>query len=143
MCRNRNAAAAGPAASVDCGVVSDVAPDPAAPEPVGSASSAPEAPAERISRDDVAHLARLARLAVTEEELDVFAGQLDVILGAVARVREVAADDIPPTSHAVAMTNVYRADELRPSLPRDAVLAAAPSVEDYKFRVPRILTEEV
>src|SRR6059058_4130745 len=95
-----------------------------------------------ISRDEVAHLARLARLAVTEEELDVFAGQLDVILGAVARVGEVAAEEIPPTSHAVAMTNVFRADEVRPSLPRDAVLAAAPDVEDNKFRVPRIVAEE-
>jgi aspartyl-tRNA(Asn)/glutamyl-tRNA(Gln) amidotransferase subunit C len=99
-------------------------------------------PAGRISRADVAHLARLARLAVTDEELDMFAGQLDVILGAVARVGEVAADDIPPTSHAVPMTNVYRDDEVVPSLPRDDVLAAAPAVEDYKFRVPRILAED-
>ena len=95
-----------------------------------------------ISRAEVARLARLARLAVTDEELDVFAGQLDVILGAVARVREVAAADIPPTTHAVPMTNVLRPDELRPCLPREAVLAAAPSVEDNKFRVPQILSEE-
>src|SRR3954463_10358062 len=95
-----------------------------------------------ITRQDVAHLARLARLAVTEDELDVFAEQLDVILGAVARVGEVAAADIPPTSHAVPMTNVYRADEVEPSLPREAVLAGAPDVEDHKFRVPRILAEE-
>ena len=95
-----------------------------------------------ISRDEVAHLARLARLAVTDAELDTFAGQLDVILGSVARVGEVAAADIPPTSHAVPMTNVFRRDELRACLPRDAVLAAAPAVEDDKFRVPRILTEE-
>jgi aspartyl-tRNA(Asn)/glutamyl-tRNA(Gln) amidotransferase subunit C len=95
-----------------------------------------------ISRAEVARLARLARLAVTDEELDVFAGQLDVILGAVARVREVAAADIPPTTHAVPMTNVLRPDELHPCLPREAVLAAAPSVEDNKFRVPRILSEE-
>lgn len=99
-------------------------------------------PSGRISRDDVAHLARLARLAVTGEELDVFAGQLDVILGAVARVGEVAAADIPPTSHAVPMTNVFRPDEVRPSLPRDEVLAQAPAVEDFKFRVPRILMDE-
>ena len=77
-------------------------------------------------RDDVAHLARLARLAVTDDELDLFAGQLDVILGAVARVGEVAAADIPPTTHAVPMTNVLRPDEVVPSLPRDAVLAGAP-----------------
>lgn len=96
----------------------------------------------RISRDDVSHLAHLARLAVTDAELDVFAGQLDVILGAVARVSEVAAADVPPTSHAVPMTNVYRPDEVRASLPRDSVLAGAPSVEDEKFRVPRILDEQ-
>jgi aspartyl-tRNA(Asn)/glutamyl-tRNA(Gln) amidotransferase subunit C len=100
------------------------------------------APTARISRDEVAHLARLARLAVTEDEIDVFAGQLDVILGAVARVAEVAAADIAPTSHAVPLTNVYRADEVRPSLPREAILAGAPDVEDEKFRVPRILAEE-
>jgi aspartyl-tRNA(Asn)/glutamyl-tRNA(Gln) amidotransferase subunit C len=109
---------------------------------VGSTDAAPGAPPGRISRTDVAYLARLARLAVTDAELDVFAEQLDVILGAVARVGEVAADDIPPTSHAVPMTNVFRADELVPSLPRDAVLAVAPEVEDHKFRVPRILAEE-
>jgi aspartyl-tRNA(Asn)/glutamyl-tRNA(Gln) amidotransferase subunit C len=95
-----------------------------------------------IGRADVAHLARLARLAVTEDELDVFAGQLNVILGSVARVAEVAAGDIPPTSHAVAMTNVYRPDEVRPSLPREAVLRGAPAVEDDKFRVPQILGDE-
>jgi aspartyl-tRNA(Asn)/glutamyl-tRNA(Gln) amidotransferase subunit C len=84
----------------------------------------------------------LARLAVTDAELDTFAEQLDVILGSVARVAEVAAADIPPTTHAVPSTNVFRADEVRPSLPRDAVLAGAPAVEDDKFRVPRILDEE-
>ena len=95
-----------------------------------------------ISREEVAHLARLARLAVTDEELDVFAGQLDVILGAVARVGEVAADDIPPTSHVVPLTNVLRPDQPRPSINRNAVLAAAPAAEDDRFRVPRILDEE-
>ncbi|MDT4911125.1 MAG: aspartyl-tRNA(Asn)/glutamyl-tRNA(Gln) amidotransferase subunit [Pseudonocardiales bacterium] len=109
---------------------------------VGATDTAPDASAARISRADVAHLARLARLAVTEDELEVFAGQLDVILGAVARVREVAAEDIPPTSHAVPMTNVFRPDENWESLPRDAVLASAPAVEENKFRVPRILAEE-
>jgi aspartyl-tRNA(Asn)/glutamyl-tRNA(Gln) amidotransferase subunit C len=107
-------------------------------------SEAPELPVDRaaLSRDEVAHLARLARLAVTDEELDLFADQLQVILGAVARVRDVAAADIPPTSHAVPMTNVYRPDEVRPCLPRDAVLAAAPRAEDGKFRVPQILAPE-
>ena len=94
-----------------------------------------------ISRDDVAHLARLSRLAVTDEELDRFAGQLDQVLAAVARVGEAAVADVPPMSHAVPLTNVLRADEVRPSLPRDAVLAGAPAAEDGRFRVPRILGE--
>ena len=95
-----------------------------------------------ISREEVAHLARLARLAVTDDELDMFAGQLDVILGAVARVGEVAADDIPPTSHVVPLTNVLREDEPQPSIDREAVLAVAPAAEDGRFRVPRILDED-
>jgi aspartyl-tRNA(Asn)/glutamyl-tRNA(Gln) amidotransferase subunit C len=95
-----------------------------------------------ISRDEVAHLARLARLAVTEDELDMFAGQLDVILQSVARVGEVAAEDIPPTSHAVPLTNVFRADIVRPGLTQQQALAGAPAAEDGRFRVPRILGEE-
>jgi aspartyl-tRNA(Asn)/glutamyl-tRNA(Gln) amidotransferase subunit C len=95
-----------------------------------------------ISRDEVAHLARLARLAVTDRELDLFAGQLDVILGAVARVGEVVADDIPPTSHAVPLVNVFRPDERRPGLTQEQALACAPAAEDGRFRVPRILGEE-
>lgn len=95
-----------------------------------------------ISREEVAHLARLARLAVTEDELDTFSGQLDQILQSVARVGEVAASDIPPTSHAVPLTNVFRSDEPRPCLDRDAALAGAPAAEDHRFRVPRILAEE-
>jgi aspartyl-tRNA(Asn)/glutamyl-tRNA(Gln) amidotransferase subunit C len=95
-----------------------------------------------ITRDEVAHLARLARLALSDAELDRMASQLDVILGAVARVGEVASDDVPPTSHSVPLTNVFRPDEVRPSLPPDAALAAAPAAEDGRFRVPRILDEE-
>jgi aspartyl-tRNA(Asn)/glutamyl-tRNA(Gln) amidotransferase subunit C len=96
-----------------------------------------------ISREEVAHLARLARLAVTDDELDRFAGQLDVILQAVARVGEVAAADIPPTSHSVPLTNVLRDDVVMPCLPRDDVLAGAPDAAEGRFRVPRILDEEV
>jgi aspartyl-tRNA(Asn)/glutamyl-tRNA(Gln) amidotransferase subunit C len=95
-----------------------------------------------ISREDVAHLARLARLAVTDEELDRFAGQLDQVLSAVARVGEASVADVPPMSHAVPLTNVTRPDEVTPSLSRDAVLAGAPAAEDGRFRVPRILGEE-
>ena len=95
-----------------------------------------------ISREEVAHLAHLARLAVTEEELDRFAGQLDVILGAVARVGEVAAADIPPTSHSVPLTNVFRDDTPVPGLTPDSALAGAPDTTEGRFRVPRILDEE-
>ena len=95
-----------------------------------------------IARDEFAHLARLARLDLGPDELDRLASELDVILGAVARVSEVAADDIPPTSHAVPLTNVFREDDVRPSLPRDEVLAEAPAAEADRFRVPRILGEE-
>lgn len=95
-----------------------------------------------ITRAEVAHLARLSRLALSDEELDRMASQLDVILGAVDRVREVAAADIPPTSHSVPLTNVFRPDEVRPSLPREDVLVGAPAAEDGRFRVPRILDEE-
>jgi aspartyl-tRNA(Asn)/glutamyl-tRNA(Gln) amidotransferase subunit C len=95
-----------------------------------------------LSADDVANLARLARIELTEAELEVLAPQLGVILESVARVAEVAAQDIPPTSHALPLTNVFREDELRPSLPRDVVLAGAPAAEQMRFRVPRILGEE-
>ena len=75
-----------------------------------------------ITRDEVAHLARLARIELTDEELDHLAPQLEVILESVARVGEVAADDIPPTSHALPITNVARPDELRPGLTQDEAL---------------------
>jgi aspartyl-tRNA(Asn)/glutamyl-tRNA(Gln) amidotransferase subunit C len=95
-----------------------------------------------ISIDEVAHLARLARLAVTQDELETFAGQLDVIVQAVARVGEVAAADIPPTSHAVPLTNVLREDVVMPGLPVEEALAGAPDAAEGRFRVPRILEEE-
>jgi aspartyl-tRNA(Asn)/glutamyl-tRNA(Gln) amidotransferase subunit C len=96
-----------------------------------------------ITRDEVAHLARLSRLALDDAELDALAGQLDVILAAVAKIGEVSdAEGVPPTTHAVPLENVQRPDEVRPSLPRDAVLAGAPDAEDGRFRVPRILGEQ-
>lgn len=92
-----------------------------------------------ITRDEVAHLARLSRMSLSDAELDALAPQLDQILIAVARVSEVAAADIPPTSHAVPLTNVFRADVTRPGLSAEEALAAAPAAEDDRFRVPRIL----
>ena len=102
----------------------------------------PGAPRPRLSREDVAHLAHLARLRVTDAELDRYAEQLDVILSSVATVSEVAADDIEPTSHAVPLINVFRPDVQTPGLTRDAALAMAPAAEDGRFRVPQILGEE-
>jgi aspartyl-tRNA(Asn)/glutamyl-tRNA(Gln) amidotransferase subunit C len=95
-----------------------------------------------ITREEVAHLAHLARIDLTDAELDHLAPQLAGILEAVAKVSTVAADDIPPTSHAVPLTNVFRTDELRPCLSPEEALAGAPEAEDERFRVPRILGEE-
>ena len=95
-----------------------------------------------LTPTDVAALARLARIELTQDELAMLAPQLEVILESVARVAQVAAADIPPTSHALPLTNVFREDVVVPSLPRDQVLAGAPAVEQDRFRVPRILEEE-
>ena len=95
-----------------------------------------------IDRAEVAHLARLSRLALTDEELDHFAGQLDQIIAAVARVQEVAAEGIPPMTHAVPVTNVFRDDVVVPPLGAEKALDQAPAVEQQQFRVPRILSED-
>jgi aspartyl-tRNA(Asn)/glutamyl-tRNA(Gln) amidotransferase subunit C len=95
-----------------------------------------------ITRDEVAHLAKLSRLALTEDELDHFAGQLDVIIGAVARVQEVASAGIPPTTHAAKLVNVFRDDVVQAPLGAAVALSQAPAAEQDRFRVPRILTEE-
>ena len=99
-------------------------------------------PTSAISRDDVAHLARLARIALTEEELDHLAPQLQVIVESVARVSEVADAAVPPTSHPLPVTNVFRDDVVRPGLTAEEALAAAPAVEQQRFSVPQILGEE-
>ena len=95
-----------------------------------------------ITRDEVAHLARLSRLALSEDELERFAGQLDVIISAVARVQEVAAAGIPPMTHAAELANVFREDIVVPPLGAEVALAQAPAAELGRFRVPRILTED-
>jgi aspartyl-tRNA(Asn)/glutamyl-tRNA(Gln) amidotransferase subunit C len=94
-----------------------------------------------ISRDDVAKLAKLARIEMTSEELDHLSTQLAQILDSVARVSEVAKSDIKPTSHAIEMTNVFRKDEVKPSLSPEEALSGAPAREDNRFRVPQILGE--
>jgi aspartyl-tRNA(Asn)/glutamyl-tRNA(Gln) amidotransferase subunit C len=95
----------------------------------------------RLTRAEVAHVADLARLELTDEELDLFTGQLAEVLDHAADVASLDLAGVAPTAHAMAVTNVLRPDELRPVLDRDEVLAAAPAVEDHRFRVPRILGE--
>lgn len=95
-----------------------------------------------LTREDVAHLAYLTRLQLTDAELDTYVGQLSVILDSVAAVSRVAGPDIVPTTHAVPLTNVYREDVIVPGLEHDAAMAGAPAVEDGRFRVPQILGEE-
>jgi aspartyl-tRNA(Asn)/glutamyl-tRNA(Gln) amidotransferase subunit C len=92
-----------------------------------------------ITRDDVAHLARLSRLALSDAELDHLAPQLDQIISA---VQEVAADGIPPTTHATGLENVFRDDVPVPCLTPEEALSGAPAVELQRFKVPRILVEE-
>ena len=95
-----------------------------------------------ITRDEVAHLAALARLDLPAAELDKFAEQLEVIIAHVAKVQEVAADGIPPMTHAAALVNVFRDDVIVPPLGAEVVLDQAPAAEQGRFRVPRILAED-
>jgi aspartyl-tRNA(Asn)/glutamyl-tRNA(Gln) amidotransferase subunit C len=94
-----------------------------------------------INRDQVVHLGRLARLELTEVEVDHYTLQLEQILGAIAAISTVATDDIPPTSHPIALENVYREDVAVPGLLQEDFVGWAPSFEDDRFRVPRILGE--
>jgi aspartyl-tRNA(Asn)/glutamyl-tRNA(Gln) amidotransferase subunit C len=91
-----------------------------------------------LSRDDVIHVAHLARLDLTEEEVELFTAQLRTVLDHAADVASLDLSHLEPLSHPIALENVLRRDEPRPSLDRDEVLAAAPAVEDHRFRVPRI-----
>jgi aspartyl-tRNA(Asn)/glutamyl-tRNA(Gln) amidotransferase subunit C len=95
-----------------------------------------------ITRDEVAHLADLARIDLSDDELDHLAPQLGVILESVASISEVAAGDIPPTSHPLPLTNVFRDDVVTPGLTAEQALAAAPEQEQQRFAVPRILGDE-
>jgi aspartyl-tRNA(Asn)/glutamyl-tRNA(Gln) amidotransferase subunit C len=91
---------------------------------------------------DVDHVARLARLALTDEERERFGQQLVQILEHAERVREVAAEDVPPTAQPVPLSNVFRDDVPRPSLTQEDALAGAPEVEQNRFKVPRIIEAE-
>lgn len=95
-----------------------------------------------LDRAAVDHVARLARLELSEEERDRMTVELTKILEHAENVQALDLDDVEPTSHAVPITNVMRPDEARPSLTREQALANAPDAEEGRFRVPRILEEE-
>ncbi len=95
----------------------------------------------QISRDEVAHLARLARLALTANELDSFAGQLDAILSHVSQIQAVDVTGVEATDNPLKDVNVTRPDEIRPSLTQQQALAAAPEAAEGRFAVPQILGE--
>jgi aspartyl-tRNA(Asn)/glutamyl-tRNA(Gln) amidotransferase subunit C len=91
---------------------------------------------------DIDHVAKLARLALTDEEKDRLREQLGLIIEYAAKVGEVAAEDVPPTAYAIPRANVYREDVPEPSLPQAEALANAPDQEDGRFKVPRIVEIE-
>ena len=95
----------------------------------------------QISRDEVAHLARLARLALTDAELDSFAGQLDANLGHVSQIQAVDVTGVEATDNPLKDVNVFRPDDVEPCLTQDEALAEAPKAVDGRFAVPRILGE--
>ena len=96
---------------------------------------------ERLTREDVAHVAYLARLDITEDELDLYTEQLGAVLAHAADIEALDTEGVPPTAHPLPISNVLREDEVEPSIDRDEVLSSAPAVEDGRFRVPRILGE--
>ncbi len=97
--------------------------------------------AERITEDDVAHVARLARLDLSPEELERYTEQLGAVLDYASEVSALEISGVPPTAHPLPLLNVLRPDEPQPSLDRGEGLAMAPDSEDGRFRVPRILGE--
>ncbi len=94
-----------------------------------------------LTDDDVRHVANLARLALDDDHLDRLRDELGRILGYAEQVGEVASDDVVPTSHAYPLRNVWRDDEVRPSLTPDDARSTGPAIEDGRFRVPRIIEE--
>ncbi len=95
----------------------------------------------QISRDDVAHLARLARLALTDAELDSFSGQLDAIFDHVSRIQAVDVTGVEATDNPLKSVNVTRPDSVAPSLSQQQALAEAPRAVEGRFAVPQILGE--
>lgn len=93
----------------------------------------------KITRAEVEHVARLARLALQDEELDALTGQMDAILDYVEKLKELVTDGIVPTAHAVPMENAFREDVVRDSICVDKALANAPEADNGCFRVPRVI----
>ena len=98
--------------------------------------------APHLTRDDVAAVARLARLELTDDELEAFTGQLASVLEHAQDIEGLDIDDVEPTAHPYELVNVLRPDEVRPTVDRDEVLSQAPAADDGRFRVPAILGEE-
>lgn len=109
-------------------------------EPSG-ASPYDAAMSERITRDDVAHVARLARLALTDDELETFTPQLQAVLDHARDVEALDLAGVEPTAHPLPLDTVLRPDVVGPTLDRAEVLAGAPEADDHRFRVPTILGE--
>ncbi len=97
---------------------------------------------DAITRDDVAHVAMLAKLRVSPDELDRYTSQLGAILDHARDMEALDLDDVPPTAHPLPLVNVFRPDVVRPGVDRAEVLANAPATQDDRFRVPAILGEE-
>ena len=95
-----------------------------------------------LSTEEVRHVARLARLALSEEEVEGLRSQLSEILAYAEKVGEVAARDVPPTAHAYPLRNVFREDVPGPCLSVEEALSTAPEPEDGRFQVPRIVSDE-
>lgn len=104
-------------------------------------SGEPTADEASLTRDDAAYVARLARIDLTDAELDLYAVQLAAVIGHASELAALDTAGVEPTAHPLPLRNVTRADVARPSLDRAEVLAQAPAVEDGRFRVPPILGE--
>ncbi|AFV02435.1 Aspartyl-tRNA(Asn) amidotransferase subunit C [Dehalobacter sp. UNSWDHB] len=93
----------------------------------------------KLSREEVEHVALLARLQLSEEEVELYTEQLNSILGYAEMLQKLNTDQVSPTAHAVQLVNILREDEVRPSMSRDKILMNAPDEEDGFFRVPKIV----
>jgi aspartyl-tRNA(Asn)/glutamyl-tRNA(Gln) amidotransferase subunit C len=94
-----------------------------------------------LTREQVLHVAKLARLALSDDEVAKFGKQLSVILEHAEKVMALAAEDVPPTAHALSLVNVFREDVVEPSLSQDKALSTAPETEQGRFKVPRIVED--